>query len=705
MRKLSIATKLLWITSALFLIIVSVLSFSLWWSLSNKNAKLAEQVQGTMQQETQQRLNAKAGEYGEKIAGFINEAYRIPFSFSGIIETTAQQQPLSRENIETAVTAILQKNSQLSSMYAQFEANGYDGLDSDYSGSHSHSVPDAGSLEIYYTRNNDGSVEHHQITDATSKYIATLNEFGIREAEWYLCAKESKKPCLMEPYLYEISPGNEELMTSLTVPVVVKNKFIGLVGVDINLPIFQKLINELSSSLYQGHAKVTLLSEKGLVVAASHYTKKARPLSESIDPTLAKQYQNLNQNDAYMETTDNIVVVFPVTIPIADAHWSLLIEVAKSDALQAAIAMDEAMSDMESSLGSLLLIVGSIVSVIAVAAIIFVIRSIIAPLHMIQSRIENLASAEGDLTQSVSVQSHAELIALGAGINGFISKLRILISELKELASSSQKESQKVANIAQQTRASVDRQYHEIESVVTAVNEMSATALEVAKASEQTASETEAMSVNVKTGEESLSKAMTYVNNMSQESQLAKQAVAKVAESSTNISKILEVISAIADQTNLLALNAAIEAARAGEQGRGFAVVADEVRTLASKTQSSTSEISKLIDSLQGEVKSASKIIDQGADGALLAVEQTQSALHSLNTIVSQIEAVSSQVTHIATAAEEQSAVTEEVNRNITGISDSASELARLADEAQQSSMSLAELVVQQDQQLKKLRT
>ncbi|MCG9723080.1 methyl-accepting chemotaxis protein [Shewanella sp. Isolate7] len=705
MKHLSISTKLLWITSALFLIIVAILSFSLWWSLSDKNAQLASQVQSALHDETRQRLSARAGEYGERVAGFINEAYRIPFSFAGMIEQSAATQPLSREGVEESVAGILRKNSQLSSMYAQFEPNGYDGRDSEYTQKISHSVPEAGTLEIYYTRSDDGSVEHQQVDDASEKYDATLKEFGVREAEWYLCANDTKRPCLMEPYLYEISPGNTALMTSLTVPVVVGGSFRGVIGVDVNLPVFQKLIDELSASLYRGKAKVTLLSQKGLVVAASHYDKKARPLGESIAPSLASQLTGLHRQGGYLEQGSHIIVAYPIDIGLAKAQWSLVIEVDKVDAYEAANAMDKAMSAMASSLGSLLLIVGVIVSLIAVITISLVIRSIIAPLKVIQNRVENLASAEGDLTQAITVESHAELIALGGGINGFITKLRLLIGELKELASRSQAESQVAAGIAQQTHNSVNRQYSDIESVVTAVNQMSATALEVAKASEQTASETEAMTLNVKAGEDSLSQAMGYVTHMSQESLLAKEAVGKVAESSTNISKILEVISAIAEQTNLLALNAAIEAARAGEQGRGFAVVADEVRALASKTQSSTDEIGKLIETLQREVTSASQIIDQGVDGAQRAVAQTESALSSLNTIVSQIQEVSGQVTHIATAAEEQSAVTEEVNRNITGISDSASELARLADEAQQSSASLAALVEQQHQQLGKLKT
>jgi len=706
MKHLSISTKLLWITSALFLSIVAILSISLWWTLSDQNTELSNQVQETLQTETRDKLEARAGEYGEMVAGFINEAYRIPFSFSGMLESTAEELPLKRDRLELAVAAVLKKNNQISSMYAQFEPNGYDGLDSEFLNVEvSHSVASSGALEVYYTRNDDGTVEHNQVDDSAEKYVTTLNEFGIREAEWYLCAKETLKPCLMEPYLYEISPGNTALMTSLTVPVVKHKQFIGVVGVDVNLPVFQALIDKLSKSLYGGQAKVTLLSTRGLVVAASHYSKKARPLSESIDPKLASQIVALHKNGGYMASDDEIIVAYPIKIPLAKAEWSLAIQVPKAQAFKSSIELNDKMDEMATSLGSILLMVGLAVSILAVVTISIVIRSIIAPLRMIQGRVEHLASADGDLTQSIVVDAHAELIALGKGFNSFIHKLKDLISELKTLAGRTQEESLSSAQIAELTRDSVHRQYGEIESVVTAVNEMSATALEVAKASEQTAAETEAMSRNVRLSEESLTKAMEYVTTMSQESMQAKVAVSKVAESSTNISRILEVISSIAAQTNLLALNAAIEAARAGEQGRGFAVVADEVRALASKTQSSTDDISVLIDALQQEVNSASGIIDKGAERAQMAVSQTEQALTSLNSMVSQIEEISSQVTHIAAAAEEQSAVTEEVNRNITGISDSASELARLAGEAQQSSVVLAELVKQQHQQLGKLKT
>ena len=706
MKQLSIGTKLLWITSALFLITVAILSISLWWSLSDQNQRLSAEVQQTMELEIRDKLEASAAQYGEKVAGFIDEAYRIPWSLAGILELTSERDPMTREEVQTTVEAVLRKNSQVSSIYAQFEPDGYDGQDWQYQQQASkHSVPGAGSLEIYFTRNNDGSIEQHQVDDAEEKYVATLNEFGIREAEWYLCGKDTLKPCLMEPYLYEIAPGNNELMTSLTVPALREGQFAGIVGVDVNLPVFQKLIDQLSQSLYQGKAKVTLLSSKGLVVAASHYSKKARPLAESVAPELAAKMVALAGGEGFMLTDNDIVVAHRIDIPLSGSRWSLLIEVPKVDAFAPVAKLSEEMTVMATELGSLLLGVGVLVSVLAVLAIALVIRSILAPLKSIQSRVENLASAEGDLTQSIQVTSHAELIALGAGVNAFILKLRELISELKMLAGRSRDEGQTTAEIARQTLDSVNRQYSEIESVVAAVNQMSATAHEVAKASEQTASETESMAVNVRDSETSLNKAMDYVNTMSSESMQAKAAVAKVAESSNNISSILEVISAIAEQTNLLALNAAIEAARAGDQGRGFAVVADEVRALASKTQSSTLDIGRLIESLQQEVGSASNIIERGVEQAKNAVSQTEQALSALNLMVSQLDQISAQITHIATAAEEQSAVTEEVNKNITGISDSAAELARLAGEAEQSSQTLAQLVDSQNDQLDRLKT
>lgn len=706
MKHLPLRQKLLWMTSALFLATVATMSITLWSTLNNRTDELFVEVDKALNDEIRTKLTASAGRYGEKVAAFINEAYRIPYSFSAMMENDALVGRMNRETVQDAVGAVLQKNSQISSMYAQFEPNGFDGRDIEFTAPGlMHSVEGVGTLEVYFYRNDDGSQTQSQVDDANEKYADTLNEFGLREAEWYLCAKDTQKPCLMEPYLYEITPGNNMLMTSLTVPIVRGGRFRGVVGVDLNLPVFQKMIEELSASLYQGQAKVTLLSTKGLIVAASHYDKKARPLGEAIDKSLANQILGLGKGDGYLLNDSSMIVAYPINIPLSGSQWLLAIEVPRQIALASAEQVEGSMQAMAASLGRFVLLLGIGIAAVAVILIALFIRSVVAPIQQIQQRVSQLASAEGDLTQSLKVDEHAELIALGNGFNAFIGKLHGLISELKKVATESRNESQATARIAEETKQSVNRQYSEIESVVTAVNEMSHTAHEVAKASEQTASESAAMASQVKVSQDSLTQAVSLVSTMSKESLQAKIAVGKVAESSTNISKILEVISAIAAQTNLLALNAAIEAARAGEQGRGFAVVADEVRSLASKTQASTDDISRLIDALEQEVKGASGIIDKGVGLAEQAVAQTEQAFEALSAMVAGINEISNQVTQIATAAEEQSAVTEEVSRNITGISDSAAELMELAGKARESSESLAKLVGRQESQLAKLRT
>tara|TARA_B100000700_G_scaffold71330_6_gene79401 strand:- start:2581 stop:4692 length:2112 start_codon:yes stop_codon:yes gene_type:complete len=703
MRNQSLAKKLLLASCGALLVTVLLLIGILWWQLEQSNSAVSSESRVLVRQEVEDKLLAKAGLDGEKILGFINEAYRIPYTLAGILGRT-KNQPLDRSAVEQIDRAVLAQNELVSSIYTQFEDNAYDGLDNQFTSGHQHSVPGHGSLEIYMIRNEDGSIEQQVVEDASEKHVDTINDMGLREAEWYLCAKDTLKPCLMEPYLYEISPGYSEMMTSLTAPIVHQGRFLGVAGVDLNLPIFQKITEQLSANLYQGQSKVSLISSMGLVVGSSHYTEQlGKPFAEVVDRPLMAA---IKSSTASVELVDDAFVVnYPLDVKLADSTWRLVVEVPESLAMAGAQELQQNLEDNADALKSVLIIVAIVVLAGAATMMYWLTRTIVGPIDAIRMRMENLASAEGDLTQSLNVDTHAELIALGSGFNAFIDKLRTLISQLKQLSSQTMEQADSASQVATQTQENVEKQFAEIESVVTAMNEMSSTALEVARASEQSAQQTEEINKLVQASEHSLSQAVDQVQTMSTEINDANVAVGKVASRSNDINQILDVIRTIAEQTNLLALNAAIEAARAGEQGRGFAVVADEVRALASKTRASTDDISELITRLQQEVGSASTIIEQGVSRADTAVSQTSSAFDALHEVVEKVNEITNQVTHIATAAEEQSSVTEEINRNLTLISDAASHLADLAQQTGSGSKELIALVEEQDSQLSRLKT
>jgi len=705
-QEISLAKKLLWITVGSTFLTVLVLSGVLWWQMSSNSEALAKESEDYIVAEVEQKLNANAAAYGEKIAGFINEAYRVPNSLAALLGDAAKTQAINRDTVVNINRSILEKNQFLSSIYSQFEANAFDGQDAQFTQGFKHSVNGDGTLEVYITRDQNGNIEQQKVANAADKYLTSLNEFGIREAHWYLCAKDTLKPCIMEPYLYEIPSGDSVMLTSLTVPIIKSGRFIGLAGVDLTLPTFQGLTEQLSSELYNGKAKVTLLSDMGLIVGSSHYKSKlGRPFKEAVSSNTYSELANTKGQNKLIKTADEYLVNYPINIKLANTHWSLLIEVPSNLALEGPNALAKNMSDSANQLGLVILITGGVIAIIAFIVMKIVVGSVVAPLEQIQQRVDNLASSEGDLTHTLHVDTHAELIALAGGFNAFLAKLRGLIAELKGVSAQTKHQGEIAQHIAIDTKQNVQSQFQEIESVVTAMNEMSATALEVARASEQSAQQADEINGLVVSSETSLSSAMSQVKTMSEEIKEANQAVEKVASRSKDITQILDVIRTISEQTNLLALNAAIEAARAGEHGRGFAVVADEVRALASKTRSSTDDISQLIDSLLLEVGNASTVIEKGVVRAESAVDETSVAFEALHSVVVKVDEITNQITHIATAAEEQSLVTEEINRNLTLISDAAAQLADLSTQAGDSSEALNALVAQQDSELNKLKT
>jgi methyl-accepting chemotaxis protein len=531
----------------------------------------------------------------------------------------------------------------------------------------------------------------------------TMNQFA---AEWYLCPMETGRPCLMEPYLYEIQSGYSELMTSLTVPIVAEGRFRGVAGSDINLPAFQRQLEQLAASLYQGQAEVLLLSSQGLIVASSRYPDKlGRPLAEAAGAEESGQWQALAWGEGSLVTAEHLYGSYRLQIPAAEASWSLLIGVPRSVALAEVSALQAGLAAGVASLTRQQWLAGGLIILAGIGAMMLLVRTITRPLQLMRERIHELNSAEGDLTRVIDIDTHKELIALSGGFNGFIDKLRQLVGRLKHTGAQVGSESENGARLARRMREEVGRQNRELESVVTAMNEMSVAATEVARFSEQAAIEAGQANQALKATQDRLAGTVDDIGQLATEVQEAAGAVNQVAERSDAINSILEVIRAIAEQTNLLALNAAIEAARAGEQGRGFAVVAEEVRALAAKTRQSTDDIAELIERLNSQVGATVRIMEQGASRAGQTSASSREAYQELARVAGLIETISDHVTQMATSAEEQSAVSGDINRNLTTLGEAAAELAELAGEVGEHGQRLSGLSAGLDQDLGRLRT
>lgn len=708
MKALSLKLKLYALVIALLVVMAGSMMVTTQISLSRMEREMTAEASEVVQRIVMDRLIATAGEHGEAVSSLLNTAFKIPDVVRDVIEHNVEADDysrISRPALQEIVGGVLASEPSLSAIYAQFEPDGYDGQDRYFTGGVEDHSSDTGTLEIYYYRAPDGAVQFSRTADAADKYKDERNEFGVREAEWYLCAMDAKAPCILEPYNYEIEEGYSELMTSLVVPIMNGDRFVGVVGVDINLDTLQQAISKVSQALYDGQARVSLLSQQGLIAASSHYSESlGRPLGEAA-PERADALTGLYKQETPLDDGDTLAVSFPIRFEQANAAWSLVIELPREAALADVDQISSMLSASVSTTAGRQLLVGVVVSVLALIALIVLVRSVTRPLDEIRDRMQNLAGAEGDLTRELNIDTHAELITLADGFNRFLARLRGMVGDLKAVTGQVHEQASDVRGIAEDANDNTERQHQEIASVVTAMNEMSAAASEVAGFAGEAAENAQQAQDGIQFTQATLGTAVSGVSALAGDMDEASTAISQVASRSDDINRILEVIRGIAEQTNLLALNAAIEAARAGEQGRGFAVVADEVRTLASRTRESTDEISQLIDGLQQEVGQTVEVIRAGVDRATMAVDGTQEAAHSLATVVERIGTIVEHVSQVATAAEEQSSVSEEINRNLTTIGDAANDLRDLAQRVRRSGQALDDQVETLDAELGRLKT
>ncbi|MDB5982207.1 MAG: chemotaxis protein [Pseudomonas sp.] len=337
-------------------------------------------------------------------------------------------------------------------------------------------------------------------------------------------------------------------------------------------------------------------------------------------------------------------------------------------------------------------IAGFSIALIMMLLVIMISRSIVRPLQEAVDAMANIASGESDLTRSLNTHGQDEVTQLATHFNAFTTKMQQVVRQLLEAAAALGQASTELGTNASQAQAHSQQQSQQMDLVATAINQVTYGVQDVAKNAEQAASEMHDAEDKAKQGQVSIDSSLRQIDLLSATISQAVTVIQTLAAESTQIGSVLEVIRSIADQTNLLALNAAIEAARAGEQGRGFAVVADEVRLLAQRTQKSTAEIQTMIERLQGHSNAAVKVIGDSSHASQLTIDQANLAGASLNAIAQALRNLNGLNASIASATLQQAHVVEDINQNVTQAASLSQNTADAAERSSAASVHLRQL-------------
>lgn len=622
---------------------------------------------------------------------------------------TSSDGRLDRGTFNQVLKNVLARNSELNGTYSCWEPNLFDGNDAKFTGGSSDSNAETGRYTPYFTQDSSGQIGLQPLVEYDS---LEQHPNGIVKGAWYQVPKRTLHEAVTAPLPY-IVQGRSVWLATMSSPVMVNGEFYGVVGTDFDLDFVQKLAVSVSNNIYNGNSHVTISTDAGLLIADSESPQFIGQSIEKIYGDNASRVVSIiKQGKIY--TTDDVAnnlykVLIPITFGQSGVSWGITLEVDKDLVLKNATDLTANLAQRNNESMVYQIIIGAFVTVLAILGLLFfshrLSKPILTSVEMAQSiaqgrfdrrlnhdsedeigqlsnALDNMADAlhkqvmsaekiaQGDL--SVQIQLASEHDQLGKALEKMVTDLNQLVRQISERSSnisgyagSVSDLSHDLASGATESAASVT----EIGATIAGIANQIFQSAENAKQASDFSVETNDLAINGKKLMNELQAAMVDIET-----------------SGNEINNIISTIENIAEQTNLLALNAAIEAARAGEAGRGFAVVADEVRSLAARSANAVQE--------------TNKIINESAEKTQRGIDLTADTSSALDTIVDNVGKVSDLMSDIAQASIEQSAGAEQVKVGIAQIdevtnhtSTSSEQCAHAAAELTQESQELSTLV------------